>query len=73
MGWKAPQRIDASIKQTDERSIEEMTIELKRLMRFDALKLDGQQERQFGELLDILYQTKETEPDGELMAKLFNK
>ena len=73
MGWKAPQRIDANITQTDERSIEEMTIELKRLMRFDALKLDGQQERQFGELLDTLYKTKETEPDGELMAKLFNK
>lgn len=73
MGWNAPQRIDANIKQADERSIEEMTIELKRLMRFDALKLDGVQERQFGDLLDILYQTKETEPDGELMAKLFNK
>lgn len=74
MGWNAPQRIDANvITQTDERSIEEMTLELKRLMRFDALMLDGQQERQFGDLLDILYQTKETEPDGELMAKLFNK
>lgn len=60
MGWKAPQRIDATvINETDTRTIDEMTRELRRLTRRDALLLDDKQARQLDEILDVLYPVAE--------------
>lgn len=60
MGWKAPQRVDATvIKETDTRTIDEMTRELRRLTRHDALLLDDKQARQLDEILDVLYPVAE--------------
>lgn len=60
MGWKAPQRVDATvINEADTRTIDEMTRELRRLTRHDALLLDDKQARQLDEILDVLYPVAE--------------
>lgn len=60
MGWKAPQRVDATvINETGTRTIDEMTRELRRLTRRDALLLDDKQARQLDEILGVLYPVAE--------------